>query len=103
MDNPVISISTLKYNDLDMINKEIQKYPNYEPFNVYNYLQRTTVLLRKSDSPVSYELNVFELDFVNNIQEINEWLEKNPTWVPLSMAIIQGKSWVYVYRRKSTT
>lgn len=103
MDSQVISISTLKYNDLDMLNKEIQKYPNYEPFSVYNYLSRTSVLLKKVEESNPYELNMFELDFVNNVQEINEWLISNPSWTPLSIATVQNKSWVYVYRRKSTT
>lgn len=97
--SPIISVSSLSVNDMDMLNKEIAKYPDYEPFSVYSYLNRTYVLLRKSESQAKYEVALVDLQFTNNVLEFNQWLLENEGWVPLAVSTNQGKSWAYVYKR----
>lgn len=97
----VIAISSLAANDVDALNKEIRKQPEYRPISAYTYLGRTTILMERIDTPSRYEIDAIPLTFVNNLFEANQWLDAHPEWSLLSLATSGSKTHAYVSRRIS--
>lgn len=101
MDNlPIIKITSTHLNDVDIFNKQLKDYPDYEPFQVVNTDSTSSLLLRKTDTPATYKIDVAELEYANNIMEVVALLEDDfEGYNILSIATFNSKSYVYFFKK----